>query len=327
MIRFANKYDTLDIMKFIDVYWKKGHILGVNQSFFEYEHEISNNNISFVISRNDFDEIDAIIGYIPYSHNHQDIMTVMWKSNNKENKLLGIELLKYLMSNLNIRIIASPGSNKKTRGIYKLLDYEFGQLQHWYRLNNKDTYSIAKVIDNNIPIVSEHNQLVLKKFNTFKELETDVDSYIWDNMDAKPYKEKWYIEKRYFNHPIYQYNVYGVIDSGKITTVIFLRLEHCNNQNIIRFIDCIGDYSKIQNITNELDELLKEYDAEYIDIYETGLNDDIFENSGWIKVVDSGNVIPNYFNPFVQDNIDIYYFSNDKEVVLFKGDGDQDRPS
>lgn len=326
MIKFASTEDINAIMRFVDDYWKKGHILGNNKLFFEYEHRLNDFEVSFIISSDVNNDIDGILGYIPYGKINKDIANVMWKSISLDNTL-GLKMLQYLHNNANMRIMLCPGINKKTHSLYRFMGYEVGQLQHWYRLNNKDTYSIAKVIDNNIPIVSEHNQLVLKKFNTFKELETDVDSYIWDNMDAKPYKEKWYIEKRYFNHPIYQYNVYGVIDSGKITTVIFLRLEHCNNQNIIRFIDCIGDYSKIQNITNELDELSKEYDAEYIDIYETGLNDDIFENSGWIKVVDSGNVIPNYFNPFVQDNIDIYYFSNDKEVVLFKGDGDQDRPS
>jgi hypothetical protein len=40
------------------------------------------------------------------------------------------------------------------------------------------------------------------------------------------------------------------------------------------------------------------------------------------------NIIPNYFEPFVAENIDIYFFSNTNEkVYIFKGDGDQDRPN
>ena len=37
--------------------------------------------------------------------------------------------------------------------------------------------------------------------------------------------------------------------------------------------------------------------------------------------------IPDYFSPFKQKNIDIYFFtSNNRFGCLFKGDGDQDSP-
>ena len=41
-------------------------------------------------------------------------------------------------------------------------------------------------------------------------------------------------------------------------------------------------------------------------------------------------IIPNYFNPYLQKNIEIYFFVDSKKidkVRLFKGDGDQDRPT
>ena len=68
---------------------------------------------------------------------------------------------------------------------------------------------------------------------------------------------------------------------------------------------------------------------EYVDIYEVGIEDEILENSGFLERVEKDvNIIPNYFEPFVQENIEIYYMSNCKDKFrMFKGDGDQDRPS
>ena len=38
--------------------------------------------------------------------------------------------------------------------------------------------------------------------------------------------------------------------------------------------------------------------------------------------------IPNYFEPFERINVDIYFAASvSKGLVLFRGDGDQDRPS
>ena len=39
------------------------------------------------------------------------------------------------------------------------------------------------------------------------------------------------------------------------------------------------------------------------------------------------NIIPNYFSPFIRENIDIYIRYNDDSTRFFKADGDQDRPN
>ena len=74
--------------------------------------------------------------------------------------------------------------------------------------------------------------------------------------------------------------------------------------------------------------MLKEKN-EYIDIYEVGIEDATLEEAGFIeRKEEDSNIIPNYFEPFVQKNIEIYYMSNCKDKFrIFKGDGDQDRPS
>ena len=50
---------------------------------------------------------------------------------------------------------------------------------------------------------------------------------------------------------------------------------------------------------------------------------------GFLKRTENDpNIIPNYFEPFEQKNVDIYFVSNVMENLhLYRGDGDQDRPS
>ena len=42
MIRFAEEKDIPEIMKFIDEYWRKNHIMSRNRSLFEFQHKWEN---------------------------------------------------------------------------------------------------------------------------------------------------------------------------------------------------------------------------------------------------------------------------------------------
>ena len=71
---------------------------------------------------------------------------------------------------------------------------------------------------------------------------------------------------------------------------------------------------------------------EYIDLFTKGLDEKIILEAGFMKVDNKNNdvIIPNYFEPFVQKNVCIRYFTdtkNLKDLRIYKGDGDQDRPS
>lgn len=327
MIRFATEKDIDSIMEFIDTYWKRGHILGNNKDFFVYEHKLDE-GITYVISIDEDESINAILGYIPYGKTNRDVMTVMWKANHTANSSLGLELFHFLKTNGDVRIMASPGSNPKLKGLYRYLGYQFGKMTQWYRLRKQGSYRIARVTERSVPDREIEKKCVYKQFNDWDDVKEkfDFENY---TRTSKPFKEQWYIQKRYFNHPIYQYEVYGVgtDNSGLYPLMMVFRVIKIDGTNIIRLIDCIGDYSIIEITTNLLDNLLENYNAEYVDCYETGLSEAVMTNAGFMKREDTDNIIPNYFSPFVQENIDIWFFSSDVDVVLFKGDGDQDRPN
>ena len=136
-----------------------------------------------------------------------------------------------------------------------------------------------------------------------------------------------YIKRRYFLHPSYEYLIYGIKEDGETKTVIVLRIQEYDGSRAIRFVDCIGDYSLIGAVTAFVDKLMDDIDAEYIDMYETGVSKENLTDAGWTELVNTENVIPNYFSPYVQSNVDVNFCTTNEEIVLFRGDGDQDRPN
>lgn len=326
MIRFAVKSDIEAIMDFINkTWWRKGILLGSNRDFFEYEHLLEE-GVTYVISENDRGKINAILGYIPYGKKYRDIMTVMWMAEHTESPALGLKLFLFLKDNADVRILASPGSKKETKGWYTYLGYDFGKMVQWYRLNKREKYQIAKIQDSVIPKV-DIKLVEFVKLESWKELENlfDFENYYAGN--PKPLKESWYIKKRYFDHPIYKYEIFGIKVDTKIKTIFVFRQIAANGSFVLKWVDCIGDWEQIGVAMPMMDYLLDEYGAEYTYCYETGLPDHLFLEAGWKKTEQSGNIIPNYFEPFVQENIDVYYFTTEPEIVLFSGDGDQDRPN
>ena len=78
--------------------------------------------------------------------------------------------------------------------------------------------------------------------------------------------------------------------------------------------------------------ILKEYKAEYIDLYSYGLPLEVLKESKFLNIKEiKGLIIPNHFEPFERKNIDIKYAYKNliggQTVRLFKADADQDRPN
>lgn len=326
MIRFAEPDDAPKIMKFIDDHWKKNHILARDEAFFRYFYQ-NDNALNFVISEESAGSINAILGFISYAKNNRDVMLCMWKAIHTSDPVLGMKLLDFLRINGDVNIIACPGINKKVIPLYQYFDYITGKMNHWYRLARNHDYKIAVVKDNEIPTV-KYSSFQWKYFSTFEEMLNSFDTKEYKNSFPKPYKENWYIKKRFFDHPVYKYNAFGIIrEDGTTPAVFFYRVQEYNGSCAIRLVDCIGDYNDFAKIGKILDGLLEYHNAEYIDLYETGLSSNLLLHAGFKNVAETENIIPNYFEPYESRNVDIYYCSTVPNIVLFKGDGDQDRPN
>jgi hypothetical protein len=327
-IRFATLSDVETIMNFIDVHWKKDHILATNKDFFLYEYA-DGEKVNFVVATDNIsNEMVGLCGFIKNAKelSGSDIWGALWKVIKTSNPMLGIGILEFLNENSECRSFSSLGIAKKTIPIYDFLRYKTGKLNHYYRLNNQDNFQIALVKKKVILEFDKNDNYSLQPLDNFQTVMPILNA-IKDETKV-PYKDNWYFEKRYFNHPIYNYQVFG-IKSEKISSIIVAREIQQNDAKILRIVDFIGNPSDIRSIGQELQNLMDKNSYEYIDFYCEGIDNEILENAG-LKLKDNTdlNCIPNYFEPFVQENVDIYYFTTHNDSFpIFKADGDQDRPS
>ena len=324
MIRFAKTEDIPAIMCFIHEYWRKNHIMSRDKKLFEFQHKWGD-EVSFVISETD-GNITGILGYIPYGESNRDITLAIWKTIKTEDVMQGIKIFLFLCKNGDVHTVSAPGINPNLIYTYKYLGFYTGKMVQWYRLRKMSQYSIAVVKNADIPTVASCNNATIYQIHSFQQAKEEFDIEQCLIRKRQLYKSLDYLKRRYFDHPTYKYIKYGIEYEDK-KLLLVLRIQTCNNSAILRVIDCIGDHVIFPYFTTELDRLLAEKECEYADCYETGLDEMIFQQSGWRRVDDSGNIMPEYYSPFEQRNIDIYYMSQVDNVILFKGDGDMDRPN
>ncbi|MCR5686981.1 MAG: hypothetical protein K6G58_03065 [Lachnospiraceae bacterium] len=325
-IRLAEYGEIEEVMAFIDTHWRRGHILAADRDFFEYEMVVDGRVDFLIAKRHDSGTIDGVLGFLPCSHDPEklDIWGVIWMTIPGAEPMLGIQLKKRLMNIIGARCDLGVGANPKTSVplLSRLCHYYTAKMKHYYRLADRDEYRIASVKDKIIPdfLLSEASVV---RIGNISELEGYYDSDYMEN--CIPYKDLWYYKRRFFDHPIYHYDVWG-IDCGGRRAFMVTRIQECNSSTAVRIVDYAGEQSLFGMIGGFLDSLLK--DNEYVDFYFDGFDEQYAKQAGMVSIDDADNIIPNYFSPYVCENVDIYVDSSNREAkcLFFKADCDQDRP-
>jgi len=333
IISIAKVDDADEIMKFIDDEWKKGHILGANKDYFLYEYK-NKNNLNFVVSKNKTNLINGILGFLKASSSDDStVWTTMWKvSRTSGSPMLGIDILNFLRKQ-GYKSVMSLGINLKTEGIYNYLGFHVGTLGHYFIPNHKiDEYKISIIPDRIIKknISSFHDQSLSFKKVGLKDLE---DSFNFNKYAYRiPFKDLSYFEHRYFQHPIYHYDVYGSYSKSKLLAIVVVRISKYLESTCMRIVDFYGEDHILDFMSANLMELMYSESHEYIDFFSIGFSEAKILKAGFLKVNcdEDDVVIPNYFEPFVQKNISIRYFTDSESLEnlrIYKADGDQDRPN
>lgn len=98
---------------------------------------------------------------------------------------------------------------------------------------------------------------------------------------------------------------------------------------VVRLVDFIGEDAVLPRLGGALDAILNRAGGEYMDCYNAGIPAEVWAGRRFYRAAGGdGSVIPNYLTPPLLENTEYYYFTNKPEnFVLFKTDGDQDRPN
>lgn len=332
--RLAEEADISRIMRYIREVWDAEHILGNNEEFFRYEF-CYDGHVNFVLAvRKDNGRIDAVHGFYPASNEwgttHFDIWGAMWSVRKEKNvsPFLGIEIGMRMAILVDARESMGVGIRPSTSArIHGARNEHFvGKMNHYYMLNHLSDYQIAHVEEKKFP--AEAKMSTVQMFPITTEIMLNK-MYSFADTEQIPYKDSWYINKRFLSYPYVDYEVYGLGESeSAIKAVLVLRRVRNNNRTAIRIVDYIGDIHMLPKIQCLLQKMMDK-NCEYIDFYCYGFEDEVIEAAGFCRrEIEDKNIIPNYFSPFEQRNVDIYFnYTKEHKVRICKADADQDRPN
>lgn len=332
--RIAYQSDIENIMNYIDTEWKKGHILAVNKEIFEYEFG-NGERVNFVLAIDkESQSIEGMLGFYPASldTDHLDTWGSVWTARKSTTNypFLGLEILKRFKELVQYRSEIGVGINPKTAMPLqsRMTKDTVGKLSHYYMLQDLEQYEIAEIKQKRIvePKKTKGNYHLVK-CESIEELE---QLYDFDSRKHQiPYKDAWYVNKRFFKHPVYRYDIYAVVDGeNKADAVIIIREIQNNGRKVLRIVDYLGKIELFAEMGSELKNLM-DTTCEYIDFYCYGFEESPILTAGFVlKTADSDNIIPNYFEPFVKSNVELWFNSTVQEgFVICKADADQDRPN
>lgn len=330
VVRLAERSDVSVIQVFIRENWRSDHIFVTDLDFFLYEM-CPFGHPNFALA---FDD-DRLIGILGFTCSQDtiresDLWLVMFRTLKIENAgNVGVGLLAFVKS-LTDRGVHTVGANSRVLTYYKFLGFSTGWLKHFYWMARDEQSRKFFGAVNSIPSSRSIKQCDDMPYRYWRELALDVCNstdldLVWSEQVGLP-KTRGFLERRYLNHPKYQYKVFGCVENIGIGVV---RPVSLSGFIIWRVVDWVGPASGFYSFCRGLIDLAEENGVAVVDVYASGVAVDKVAQAGFSLLEnDSDVVIPNYFEPLVMRNIAISYVTDRSDEPFFmRGDGDQDRPS
>jgi hypothetical protein len=338
--------DIPALQEFIHRIVREQHILSISRELLCWLHENrSEKQLNFFIAkRPDSKEIIGIVGFTPFEHFDPElrplkvVYTSLWFIDLDCNiRGLGLQLFSHMLKQLQADAYIGLAMTDEALAMHRLLGFKTGYINHFYMVNQQmKQFHLVDRFDGNY--VSDHaetpSQTLVERIPEDRFLEETRSLQKWDGI--YPEKTPTYFRNRYTDHPIYNYDLYAISAEEGTQAVIVIRKASAEGAHALRVVDYIGNPEALIGTQKSFQEILTKQEAEYIDFYNYGFEDTVFAGAGFLKQSESTQVvIPDHFEPFEKRNITISYaykIAKDRSdledrLVLFKGDGDQDRPS
>ena len=293
--------------------------------FYRHDYAGTGGVPQFVVAEQDGQYLSAA-GYIRASAAAGgDVWVSVWVAAKGHNGV-GLELMNALPQLTGAEVVACNNIRPKTCAFYRFLGWQAQRMPHYYRLASRGEYRLAVL--HRADILPVRPDLGLEKVET-------VDELFALGMPPTPHtprKDTWYMRRRYFHYPHFRYDVWAVRENGRLLAYAVTRTVSAQDTGcvpVVRLVDFVGEDAVLPRIGAALDALLRREKAEYMDCYNAGIPAAVWRAAGFVeRLPDDGQIIPNYLTPPLRENTEYYYFTNKPDnFVMFKADGDQDRPN
>jgi len=333
VIELLKHQEINSLQKFINTYWSKGHIFSAEKSIFDWQYKESAEY--FCMSAKQGKELIGIQGFIPQCHfdknlPYDQIFLALWVAREKCGIGIGLQCYDQIIRSYSPKFLAAVGINPKAIPFHLWQKFKVGIMDHHVALSPLVKKFKIAAVPSDI-IFTKKGAPSSVSFN--KITESSLKNLDTSNLylHQTPIKSDIYIKNRFFVHPVYKYKVYAIFKKGRLQALCALRPILHEGVTVLRIVDFIGPNEAFALLSDFILGMLEEYDAEYIDLYSHGVQIELLEQAGFINRKKVNNlIIPNYFEPFEQKNIDLTFAYKTIQTLppvrLFKADGDQDRP-
>ena len=246
--------------------------------------------------------------------------------------MLGLQLRRFVMENVPHRYFAAPGAGLQTQPIYHLIDMHWIEMAHYYIINPAITEQTLAKVDSPstaLPAIADHPAYRFEEIDDPRQL---AQFPFAEHAGLGPLKDWAYLNKRFFEHPIYRYRTFLLSKQSEAVNIVVCREAQHAGASALRVVDFYGDERHMAGLTAHLAAVMQQAGHEYLDFVCSGFTPQLMAAAGWQALdFDSKDVIiPNYFEPFVQSNVRVYAVADRHPEIqprLCKADGDQDRPN
>lgn len=314
--------DIDDVVRFIDEQWKRGHILATCRPLLDWQHRNAD-GYAFVLARRRVDNaVLGVLGYIatarfdPALADDNVLWLTTWKVREDAGVAgLGLQLLQYLSRVVPHRAIGAVFPAEATAPIYRAMGFHVGELQHYV-----------------MPANAAPGGRSGGDRPTIRRLSSDDDfaSLALTDPDARlPRKTAEYFRRRYARHPLYTYVVAALLDGGMPAGMLAARIAEHRGTRALRIVDFLGAPGLLARSGSAVRSLIDETGGQYADVYNAGIDAEVFAEAGFARVDPDGRlIVPDHFEPYEPRNVRLWFaFKGPGRPVLFKGDSDRDRPN
>ena len=338
-IRRCRTSDVPDVLAFLDAHWKPRHIFTLDRALFDWQYARPDRpgEYSIAIARRDADSsLVGMLGFLPTRRfdpalaADNAIWLALWKVRDDiATGPLGLKLLTDVTDHEPHSSVGVIGFQAPAAAIYRALKYQVGELQH-YVLPNPDVSTFALAAFERAPskpIPDTTFTTVAVDQNNFSEAVAGLELGVRDSLT--PRKTPDYFRARFLQHPTYRYLCFVLRRGDRPAALLACRVASHHGRQALRVVDFIGPDDAVPALGALVLEQIRRQGAEYADIHNWGIDPSLFEAAGFSRVDPDGpDIVPNHFEPFERRNAPVRFaLKSTRPAVLFKGDGDQDRPN
>lgn len=327
--KFCSSTMAGKLVSFINDYWKKDHVFVRSRSLLDWQHKNSEGDYNFVLAVDDSEEVLGVLGFIPTSQFSQDLdvnleyWLAIWKVREDINMPgLGMGMLNFLRREKGVKSICSVGLSQEVISLYKALKYDVGQLKQYAFFNQVKSEFMFVQPPSGYKISCQNPGNYQVEYLTPGEILSKDYSHLFN---TRPQKNSEYIVNRYVKHPSYEYKVASISDGDRVCSLVVFRIIELEGCLVARVVDVQGQSILSSKFNKVISNILVHENLEYLDVL-TNCTD--LDQSSGFKLSGEQFFVPNYFEPLEMKEVIIdYAYKSSSELVIYKGDSDQDRPN